>query len=264
MSEKQTVVKKYFQTEVTKSEDGRIKIILSKQVEDRDGEVLMIDGCDIENFRKNSIVLWGHRMIGGDIEDVIGTLVNIEKTVDQNTVPMMTGYVEFADHPKAQYLKGMVEKGIITSVSVGFGIKDGGYNADTRTINQWELYEVSFVTVPANPEARVTKGMKKAIQIEKDPYKMLLNYERIHPVVKTFRKLFLSDELCEKIGYNKTGNELEDIQNVFSLMESKSISSDQETPEADDKKEETPQYVTQKDLEEIKQMFIERFGTKKV
>lgn len=252
---------KYFQSEVIKAEDGSIRLCITKQVVDRDGEVLVVDGCDLSGYAKNPIMLWGHRMMGGDIEDVTGRLNGIQKTVDANTVPMIIGIPEFADHPKAQYLKSMVERGIISTVSVGFLIKDGGYNAETRTITAWELLEVSWVTVPANPEARVQKGFKvfeSDKQLAEKSYKKLINYDKIHPAVKLFRKLFLSDEVCDKIAYTKTGDELVDVKNVYDLL-IKDITSAKETPNAGDTKPKNSEYVTKADVEEAFEGFRKMF-----
>src|SRR5690606_38415864 len=109
----------FFNTEVKRMDDGRVKVILSKQIYDRDGEILSIDGCDLTNFAKNPIMIWGHRMRGGDVEDVMGKWENLEKEVIGG-VPVLTATPFFADHPKAQYCMRMVKAGILNTVSVGF------------------------------------------------------------------------------------------------------------------------------------------------
>lgn len=252
--------------------DDNVKVILSKEIQDRDGEVLSIKGCDLENYKKNPVVLWGHRMVSGDVEDVMGKMVDITKAVGEDGIPVLEGVVKFADHPKAQYLQRMVKQGIVNTVSVGFGIKD--YDYDNKIVTDWELYELSFVNVPSNTEAMVTeKSIKQGEEdFNEKVYKKLSNYEVIHPMIKTYRKLFLSDEeLLSKLGVEKSGSELVDIKNVHEAIKNvfnKEVEADedpkqteeesiQETPEETPESEETPviaeddQPATMADIKEI-------------
>ena len=203
-------------------EKGVCKVILTKEIVDRDGEIISVDGLDLTKYEANPIVLWGHRMANGDVEDVMGKALNLTKTKDANGVKMCMADIQFADHPKAVYLKGMVEKGIITSLSIGFGVKDGGYDFETKTIKESELFELSFVTVPANPEARVlnaVKSMKLNNEDEAEVFKKLNLLEEVHAKIKQYRKSFMSDEFCKFIGYVKTGDEVTDIQNIVAKIE---------------------------------------------
>lgn len=196
-----------------------VKVILSKEVQDRDGEVLSIKGCNLDNYKKNPVVLWGHRMTTGDVEDVMGKMIDVQKTIGEDGVPTLEGIVEFADHPKAQYLQRMVKQGIISTVSVGFGINE--YDYENSMVTDWELYELSFVNVPANTEAKVTE---KSIKESEDDfnekiYKKLSNYETIHPMIKTYRKLFLKDdEILNALGLEKSGSELVDVKSIHEAI----------------------------------------------
>lgn len=213
-----------------------VKVVMTKEVRDRDGEIVKVDGIDTTNFMKNPIVLWGHRSYAGDIEDVVGKATNLIKE-DVNGVKTLSAEVEFADHPKAQYLKQMVKKGIVTSLSIGFNVEKDGYDANEKIINKSELYELSFVNLPANPEARVlqvVKGLKLEQEEEDKVWKKLASAEANKPVLKTFRSLFLSKEVCEKFEYEKTGDELADIKNIFDrIMEHTYTKSEEivETPQ---------------------------------
>lgn len=203
-------------------EKGVCKVILTKEIIDRDGEIISVDGLDLTKYEANPIVLWGHRMANGDVEDVMGKAINLSKTKDADGVKMCTADIQFADHPKAVYLKGMVEKGIITSLSIGFGVKDGGYDFETKTIKNSELFELSFVTVPANPEARVlnaVKSLKLGNEDEMELFKKLNLLEEVHAKIKQYRKSFMSDEFCKFLGYVKTGDEVTDIQNIVAKIE---------------------------------------------
>lgn len=219
------MTEKYKLANIAKS-SGEIKISLTKEQYDSDGELVMVDGIDLERFKTNPILLWAHRSWNPDIEDVVGNLSDIKKEKDADGVMMLTAIVNFADHPKAQYLKRMVEKGIVKGISMGFRVNDGGYDAETRVINKSELFEVSFVPVQANTGATVlSKGAKHVIdtvnEIDKmggakeEIYKNLATLSDIHPKIKSYRKTIQSDEIFKALEIEKTGNELTDIKNIY-------------------------------------------------
>ncbi len=56
---------------------------------------------------------------------------------------------------KAKEVKTMLKEGVIDGLSIGFVVKDYFYNGETRYIKSAELWEISLVTFPANPKARV-------------------------------------------------------------------------------------------------------------
>ena len=47
--------------EIKKTGENEYEFIMSDETIDRDGEVIKVDGWDLKNFKKNSILLWGHR-----------------------------------------------------------------------------------------------------------------------------------------------------------------------------------------------------------
>ena len=96
---------------------------------------------------------------------------------------------EFAPRPdgyvgewEPDYIAGLVAAGALNTVSVGFRTVDGftrqatkgdlaKYGPDvTRVFSRWELYELSLVSIPANPEAivtAVTKGYVTESQVKR-------------------------------------------------------------------------------------------------
>ncbi|HOU26522.1 MAG TPA: HK97 family phage prohead protease [Paludibacteraceae bacterium] len=237
--QKKSLINKAFFSAEVKQVDKEIEVTLSKQIRDRDGEIVDIKGGDLRNFSKNPIMLWGHRMIYGDVEDVMGHWENLRKTNDK-----ILANPVFAEHPKAQYLKRMVEDGHVRSVSISFIVNDGGFNLESKTVKSWEMLEASWVTVPSNVEAvsNVKEFKKLDDELTEKQYRQLLNYKEIHPKIKQYRKLFMSEEFCGVLGFEKTGNELVDLKSIYDLIVSKL----KETPKAE-VKQETPAYVTRKD-----------------
>lgn len=128
----------------------QIRVICSTPTPDRVDDVLEPNGCQLDNYNKNPIVLADH-----DPSKPIGrAAVAIED--DQ-----VTAIIDFAPEgisAKADEYCGLAKAGVLGAVSVGFRaldwepIKEGGY----RFI-KWELMELSLVAVPCNPEALVVQ-----------------------------------------------------------------------------------------------------------
>lgn len=227
-----------------KSVDGVVKVALTKEITDRDGDIISVDGMDLSNYQKNPVVLDAHMMNGSVIDTMLGNMKNITKTTDERGIKMITGEIDFAPSPKGQIAKMLVEGGYAKTVSVGFGVND--YNAEMRTITRSELYEVSLVNVPANVEAQVIKSLKGDETVEGKLIKTLKNYDDIKPKIKQYRALIMNDDLCKKLGYEKTGDELVDLKNITDLMFKELEKKEDDNMDTDernqsDEKQETPE-----------------------
>ena len=138
-----------------RKKNGSFKVIITKEVVDRDGEVIKIDGIDTVNFMKNPVVLLAHNFRGLPIGIV-------ETLSDEGSE--LIGEGVFASTDMAQEARILHEEGILIAVSMGFIIKEREGPIITRS----ELLEVSFVSVPSNPESlsvekseRLQKFMEK-------------------------------------------------------------------------------------------------------
>lgn len=121
--------------------------VASTAVEDRHGEIVSVEGWDTKSFQKNPVLLWAH----DHFEPAVGkaTKVWIEGTGKRAKL-MIEGVIhDYTDRARA--VKQLVKDGIISTMSVGF--RPIEMEGDTFT-NQ-ELLEVSFVNVPANPQAMI-------------------------------------------------------------------------------------------------------------
>lgn len=135
---------------------GEKLFVISNDVEDRQGEVLALDGWDLENYKKNPVILWAHN----DKEPAIGKGTDIKfRTI--NGKKQLTFKPFF--HKKSdlsRLISDLVEDGIINATSVGFLPKE----MDGNTYTKQELLEVSMVNVPANAGAlglAMSKGYTK-------------------------------------------------------------------------------------------------------
>lgn len=134
--------------------DDEVEVILSTSNLARDGHVLVANGAMLENYRANPVVLWHHSP-----DDPIGICETIEISGDK-----IVGRVRFAPlgiSQKADEIRGLVKAGVVRAVSVGFDPKNGE-PLDPRKpkggqrFTEWELWELSFCSVPVDPGSLVT------------------------------------------------------------------------------------------------------------
>lgn len=122
--------------------------ILSTQSVDRDGDILDIDGWDLENFKKNPIALWQH-----DHKNPVGVWENIRFEADRLVADLKLGSTRLAEMTRQ-----LIQDGILKAVSVGFKALEGEPRNEDRPwsgyhFTKQELLEASLVSVPANQEA---------------------------------------------------------------------------------------------------------------
>lgn len=150
-------MKKFYTTieEVKASkDDNTIEFIASKEVADRDREIVSIKGIDLKNYKKNPVVLFSHQR--GELP--IGKAVGITKSGD--SLKMKVEFADEATYPFAHQVYKLIKGGYLNAVSIGFSPDYDSITYDekknTRTFNKVELFEVSVVTVPANADALAT------------------------------------------------------------------------------------------------------------
>ena len=138
--------------------DDEMEFIATDETKDRYAEVIKIDGWQLDNYRKNPVVVDSHNYwtlgaLIGRSEEVV-----IEKGKMRNRV-------KFAlDNPLGAMSYKMAKAGFIKSESVGFipiEWKNGsGEMEPRRTYLKQELLEISLVSVPANPGATIEAALK--------------------------------------------------------------------------------------------------------
>lgn len=136
----------HINAEIKEKSDDYFTAVASSEVEDRQGEVVKQAGWSLTNFKKNPILLWMH-----DHEKPLGKAerVWLDKT-GKTPVLKFKGMISTATE-YGRAAKQLMEEGILNSFSVGFRALEMEGNAITKA----ELFEISLVSVPANPEARL-------------------------------------------------------------------------------------------------------------
>lgn len=145
-----------------------LRMVASTQDTDRHGDVVVQSGVQLENFLINPVILNSHRY--NDIIDVIARAENVEtKGKGAKSRLEMDWIFAVEQNPKAKIAFDLYEGKFLNASSIGFipkkfkTGKDG--ETDYYTITEWELLEVSAVSVPANARA-----LAKQKGIELDGY----------------------------------------------------------------------------------------------
>ena len=139
----------YVKATIEEKKADEFTAVASSSVVDRQGEIIEQSGWDLKNFKNNPILLWMH-----DHTKPLGkaTRVWLDKTGGTPVLKFKGVISDATEWGKAA--KQLMEEGILNSFSVGFRANE----IDDNTITKAELYEISLVTVPANPEARLVAG----------------------------------------------------------------------------------------------------------
>ena len=150
--------------QVGNPEDRTLEFIGSTAAVDRYGDIIEPAGWDLKNYKKNPVFLWGHNYS----MPPIGKAVSVKVTDDALVFQIMFATAEeyaFADTIYRLYLGGFLK-----ATSVGFqdlerepisDKKNEGRQTGWHFLKQ-ELYELSGVTVPANPDA-IMMAVQKGI-----------------------------------------------------------------------------------------------------
>jgi HK97 family phage prohead protease len=139
-----------------KADSGEIRafpFVLSTASVDRHGDTIDQKGWELDNYRKNPVVLWGH-----DHDQLpVGRAASVYVTPDGSKLKAIDRFSDATE--LARSVKQLYQEGFLNAVSVGFMPKEyelaedeerGFMAADFKT---QELLEHSAVGVPAHPEA---------------------------------------------------------------------------------------------------------------
>ena len=131
---------------------------ISKEVVDRDGDILRASGVDFSNYMKNPVFLSFHNsrefplgkvtkfwVEGNEVKAIVYFPTLEELATDPNNASEKAKLVDFTYH--------CYKTGMLNAVSVGFIPLEWTETKDGYDITKWELLEFSAVAVPANQDA---------------------------------------------------------------------------------------------------------------
>lgn len=149
--------------------DNGITVVASDETLDRHGEVLKIADWDLTEFRKAPRMLIDH---DHRVEKIVGAWRN--PRIQDGELLLDADFHEITELSKA--VSEMVKEGYLNTVSVGAIYKPAQNDGDRPTL---ELIETSWVTVGANPNARVKKALEtEEVEKEVEITEYLTNVEK--------------------------------------------------------------------------------------
>lgn len=147
-----------FKIAEVEGEERRLRFVGSDDTNDRQGEILTLDGWDIKNYSKNPVFLWAH-----NYRDLpVGRAVSVE--LDKGLI-FEIDFPSKEIYPFADTVFKMYKGGYLSAVSVGFiplEYERSNDDKEPTKITRKELLELSAVPVPANPNA-LQDAMKSAL-----------------------------------------------------------------------------------------------------
>lgn len=123
---------------------GVFEVIASTEDVDRHGEIIKQDGWQLDRYKKNPVILVNHCY---EVECIAGKATDVRIEGGKLIVRGV-----FAPNEAGQEAQLLYEAGFLKTVSVGF-IPLSWDQTNRDVITGAELLELSFVPVPANPEA---------------------------------------------------------------------------------------------------------------
>lgn len=138
-------------------EKKSVKAFVSTFSWDRSGERFAKGAWNLDNYKKNPIVLWGH----DGSRPPIGKAVQVEETPDG-----LFAETVFDDQsPEAMNIFSLFQRGFLNAFSVGFiprgadtmTTEDMGNGQKGLVFKSVELLEYSAVSIPANPGALISR-----------------------------------------------------------------------------------------------------------
>lgn len=150
--------KKELPIEIKDMGDRRVLFTISKEVVDRDGDILRASGCDLTNYLKNKVFLGFHNSRDfplGKTEDIWIEADRVKAIVYFPTVEELSTNPEQASEKAklTDFCYHCYKTGMLNAVSVGFIPLEWTETKDGYDITKWELLEFSAVAVPANQDA---------------------------------------------------------------------------------------------------------------
>ena len=191
-----------------------VHVVTSTGVIDRHGDSVNPNGWKLDNYNDNPVVLVAHDYWTLPVGKVIKSWVE-DKALHQ--------HIQLAKTEEGKKVFYLVEGGFLNTVSAGFVVTKWGVSAeDEYTIMEQELLEVSFVAVPANPEALVQNDIKNDFTYL---YKSLetKGTQKMITMSEAEMRSAISEEIGKTLGVDKIVEAVEMVLKEFKIVEEKTV-----------------------------------------
>ena len=135
-------------------EDGSVYLEgwANKAVVDRGKDLIGKKAWNVENYKKNPIMLFNH-----DHSKPIGKMLSVEAK-DEGLY--IKGRISNSKDPEISRIRDLVKEGILNSLSVGIMVSDEEQKDGVNVIKSVELHECSVIAVPMNQDSQFTVSAK--------------------------------------------------------------------------------------------------------
>lgn len=143
--------------ESTIEDSGPIRFVASTEGVARDGMVIESSAWNLENYRRNPVVLWGH--------DYVGRTLPIGRAdVRVEGGQLLADVVFDSGDPFAAQVERKYRAGFLHAVSVGWDTQQAkpGRAGEPARVTRADLLDISAVPVPADPNALMARGTQAA------------------------------------------------------------------------------------------------------
>jgi HK97 family phage prohead protease len=190
-----------------KKEGNTIPVIASNETPDRHGEVLSHQAWDLAEFKRAPRMLVDHAY---ETSKIVGAWRN--PRVEEKQLVMEPDFHDITQ--LARETKQMVEEGYLDTVSVGLLLhyeEKANDKGEAEMNVRYELLEVSWVAVGANPDARIKKGMAEEVSVS--DVKKIIDYLHFEEKEIEPEKGAVSDEVAAQEAFDQK------IKNIGPVMD---------------------------------------------
>jgi len=142
-----------FATEEKALGDRQVRVIVSTESLDRDGDIIVAEGINLDEYRKNPVILWMHNHFSpiAKAEDV---------AVKNGQLEALIQFPPEGVDMESDRVYGLIKAGVLNATSIGFipgewTAMDPERPYGGRKYLTSEMYEFSIVSVGSNRDALV-------------------------------------------------------------------------------------------------------------
>jgi HK97 family phage prohead protease len=127
-----------------KAENDIYTFVMSQEIVDRDGELVVLDGLDINEFMKNPQLFYNHESRSYPIGLVKSIRREGNKLIGDIWLNQIT--------EESKIVKQLIDAGNLKTGSIGFSVSEANYNDKDGIyyLTKSELYEFSICNIPSN------------------------------------------------------------------------------------------------------------------
>lgn len=149
----------------SKEADRTVEVVVSSGDVARDGAIIDQSGWNLRNYERNPVILWGHDDHSLPIARATSTRIDGDEMIQEH---------EFAKHARAEEVFQAIRGGFVNATSVRWTpgeteVRKVGTGKEARNVLVFtkghELLEVSYVPIPADPNALVLRADGKPIDL---------------------------------------------------------------------------------------------------